>query len=99
MAVAPPVKCAFGARRLQSRRWIVEPARSPFDAPTRFDTFARTSNAGYTLVNLSAKVQLLPALSLAVRADNVFDQQYQTANGYRQPGASGYATLRYQFGF
>jgi len=63
------------------------------------DTFARTKNAGYTLVNLSAKVQLLPPLSLALRADNVFDQQYQTANGYRQPGASGYATLRYQFSY
>lgn len=63
------------------------------------ETFARTSNPGYTLVNLSAKVQLLPSLSLALRADNIFDQQYQTANGYRQPGASGYATLRYGFGF
>lgn len=63
------------------------------------DTFARTTNAGYTLVNLSARVQLLPPLSLALRADNVFDQQYQTANGYRQPGASGYATLRYVFSY
>ena len=61
------------------------------------DTFARAKNAGYALVGLSAKVDLVKDLSLALRADNVLDQQYQTANGYRQPGASGYATLRYQF--
>lgn len=61
------------------------------------DTFARTKDAGYTLLNLSAKVDLSKGLSLALRAENVLDQHYQTANGYRQPGASGYATLRYQF--
>ncbi|MDO9453562.1 MAG: TonB-dependent receptor [Stagnimonas sp.] len=63
------------------------------------DTFARTKDAGYALLNLSAKVDIHRGLSLALRADNVLDQQYQTANGYRQPGASGYATLRYQFNY
>lgn len=59
------------------------------------DTFERTKNAGYALLGLSAKADLTKGLSLALRADNVLDQQYQTANGYRQAGASGYATLRY----
>jgi vitamin B12 transporter len=63
------------------------------------DTFERTKNAGYALLCLSAKVELVKDLSLALRADNVLDQHYQTANGYRQTGASGYATLRYQFNY
>ncbi len=61
------------------------------------ETFTRTRDAGYALVNLSARVDLVKGLSLALRGENVLDQQYQTANGYRQPGASGYATLRYKF--
>lgn len=61
------------------------------------DTFARTTDAGYALVNLSVKVDLIEGLSLALRGENLLDQQYQTANGYRQAGASGSATLRYQF--
>lgn len=63
------------------------------------DTFARTTDAGYALLNLSAHAQLRQGLSLALRAENVLDQQYQTANGFRQAGASGSATLRYQFSY
>ena len=54
-------------------------------------------DAGYGLFNASAGLSLGHGVSLALRGENLLDQDYQTANGYRQPGASGYASLRYSF--
>lgn len=54
-------------------------------------------NGGYTLWNLGAGVRLPQGFSLSARIENLLDRDYQTAFGYRQPGLSGYATLRWQY--
>ena len=54
-------------------------------------------DAGYGLVNASAGVTLGHGFALSLRGENLFDQDYTTANGYRQPGASGYASVRYNW--
>ncbi|MDP3293213.1 MAG: TonB-dependent receptor [Nevskia sp.] len=54
-------------------------------------------NAGYTLWNLGAGVRLPQGFSLSTRIENLLDRDYQTAAGYRQPGLSAYATLRWQY--
>lgn len=53
--------------------------------------------AGYGLINASAGVTLGQGFSLALRGENLLDQDYETVNGYRQAGVSGYATLRYDW--
>lgn len=54
-------------------------------------------NAGYALVNASAGVTLGQGFALSLRGENLLDQDYSTANGYRQSGAAGYATVRYNW--
>ena len=55
------------------------------------------NDGGYTLLALSGGVQLDDHFSLQARLDNLLDKRYQTAFGYNQPGANGYASLRYAF--
>jgi len=59
---------------------------------------APTQDGGYVLLNLSAGVHLARGWTLSARAENLLDRRYETAAGYRQPGLSGYATLRYAGG-
>ena len=54
-------------------------------------------DAGYGLLNASAGARLGYGFALSLRGENLLDQDYSTANGYRQAGASGYATLRYDW--
>lgn len=54
-------------------------------------------DAGYALFNASAGVTLGHGFALALRGENLLDQRYTTADGYRQPGASAYASLRYDW--
>lgn len=50
---------------------------------------------GYVLANLGASWTLNPQLTLGLRAENLLDTDYETVDGYRTPGRSGYASLRY----
>jgi vitamin B12 transporter len=51
---------------------------------------------GYTLVNLTVEWAPVPALTLFVRADNVFNVDYQLAADYATGGAMVSAGLRWQ---
>ena len=57
---------------------------------------APVTDGGYVLLNLGGGVEFARHWSLGLRVDNVLDRDYQTAAGYRQPGASVYASLRYR---
>ena len=52
---------------------------------------------GYTLLNLTAGAELTRRCSLQLRVENLFDKDYETADTYRQPERSYYATLRYAY--
>lgn len=51
---------------------------------------------GYALVGLRAEYELSPAVRVQGRLENAFDEDYQTAYLYNQPGRAFYLTLRYE---
>lgn len=60
-----------------------------------FDTGARITAPGYALLNLSGGVQLDSRFRIQMRAENLLDKKYQTADGYNQPGTGVYVTVSY----
>lgn len=65
-------------------------------ASRRKDTaFSDTFNPGYGLVNLTAQYRLAKQWSLQGRIENLFDQDYTLADGYRTAGRGAYVTVRY----
>lgn len=50
---------------------------------------------GYSLVDLRAEYAFSSDLRVQGRVENLFDEDYQTANWYNQPGRAFYVTLRY----
>ena len=50
----------------------------------------------YALVNLYARFALLRGLSLQVRLENAFDEQYELASTYNTPDRSVFLALRYE---
>ena len=66
-------------------------------AGERYDDAAnRVRLPGYALVNLTAEWSALPSLTVYLRADNVFDRDYQLAAGYATGGATVQAGLRWR---
>ncbi len=65
--------------------------RADFDS----GTFAPTTLPGYALLHAGAGAPLGANWSVQARVENVLDQDYQTVEGYRQPGRSGTVTLRW----
>ncbi|NWG30218.1 MAG: TonB-dependent receptor [Rhodocyclaceae bacterium] len=63
----------------------------------RFDTATQTKEMPrYELVNLSGHYRLTHDVRLEARLDNLFDKDYETAWGYRNPGRTLFVGLRYQ---
>lgn len=63
----------------------------------RFDDTANTVRlAGFATLDLHADRALSRDWSIQGRLNNLADKQYQTANGFNQPGRAVYVTLRYQ---
>jgi len=63
----------------------------------RYDTATQSREmARYELVNLFGHYRLNRDLRIEARLDNLFDKDYETAWGYRNPGASIFVGLRYQ---
>jgi vitamin B12 transporter len=63
----------------------------------RYDTATQTRAMGrYELVNLFGHYRIDRDLRLEARLDNLLDQDYETAWGYRNPGRSLFVGLRYQ---
>jgi vitamin B12 transporter len=51
----------------------------------------------YALVNLAAKVVIGKSFTLVLRAENLFDEDYELASGYNTMGQSFFGALRYDF--
>jgi len=52
---------------------------------------------GYSLWNLSAVYYVIPELKLAAKVENLFDKEYETANGYPAPDRGYYINATYEF--
>ncbi|MCZ6853743.1 MAG: TonB-dependent receptor, partial [Gammaproteobacteria bacterium] len=66
------------------------PPVPPFQERVKLDSF--------TLVNLAARYQISPALSLFARMENALDEDYEEIFGFSTPGRSVFAGVRYQPG-
>ena len=63
----------------------------------RYDDLANTRKLdSYTVFDLRAGYRIDDTWLLQARIENLFDEEYQTAAFYNQPGRSLYLTLRYQ---
>ncbi|AGA90234.1 TonB-dependent vitamin B12 receptor [Thioflavicoccus mobilis 8321] len=68
-----------------------------FVAGRSFDDAANAVRLdGYTLVDLRAEYAFSPTLRVQGRVENLFDEDYETADWYNQPGRVFYLTLRYE---
>ncbi|HSC09178.1 MAG TPA: TonB-dependent receptor [Steroidobacteraceae bacterium] len=61
-----------------------------------FGTLEQIELEGYALVNLYARFALMRGLSLQVRLENAFDEQYELASTYNTPDRSVFLALRYE---
>ncbi|MCB1905057.1 MAG: TonB-dependent vitamin B12 receptor [Gammaproteobacteria bacterium] len=63
----------------------------------RFDDLGNTREiGGYATLDLRAEYSFAPDWRLQLRIENLFDENYETASFYNQPGTSAFLTLRYQ---
>jgi vitamin B12 transporter len=68
-----------------------------FASGRRFDDDANEVRLdGFALVDLRAEYAFSDALRVQGRVENLFDEDYQTASGFNQPGRSLFLTLRYE---
>ena len=63
----------------------------------RFDDLANTKElSGFATLDLRGEYRINPEWRLQTRVANLLDADYQTAQGYKQPGQALYFTVRYQ---
>ncbi|MEX6502603.1 TonB-dependent vitamin B12 receptor [Pseudomonas zhanjiangensis] len=63
----------------------------------RYDDLANTRElSGYATVDLRGEYRIDPEWRLQTRIANLLDADYETAQGYNQPGQALYLTVRYQ---
>lgn len=61
----------------------------------RRDTFRRVDKGGYTLVDVTAGYELSKDFSLFLRADNLFDRDYEPVDGYAGRGIGVHAGVEF----
>jgi vitamin B12 transporter len=66
-------------------------ARRDFGFPSQ------TVLPAYRLANLSARIALADRFTLVLRAENLFDEDYELASGFNTMGQSFFGALRYDF--
>ena len=59
------------------------------------EDFGSVRLPGYTLVNLTGQIVFADNWRLNLRIENLFDRDYQTADGFRTQALSGFAELTY----
>ncbi len=65
-------------------------------ADKRYDDLNNSRQlAQYTTLDLRGEYRICEHLRLQVRGENLFNQRYETASFFTQPGRSGYITLRF----
>lgn len=81
----------FGAWQIGGE-WQHSGVRADID----INTFARTTLAGYDIVNMTARYELGKQLGLTLRVDNLFNKDYMLAHGYNTLGRTLFVGLNYQ---
>ncbi len=60
----------------------------------RFDNFVSRDLSSYSLVNLAGSYRLTKSMTLFVRIDNLFDEDYEEAGSYGTPGISVFGGIK-----
>lgn len=82
---------SFGALRLGGE--ILAGGSRP---DSNITTFARLQEAGYTLVNLTARYQFDKNLYVAAKLENAFNEKYQLVNGFNTPPQGVFFSVGWQ---
>jgi vitamin B12 transporter len=61
------------------------------------EDFGGVKLPGYALVNLTGQIAIGDKWRLNLRIENLFDKEYQTANGFRMQELSGFAELKFSW--
>ena len=61
------------------------------------EDFGGVRLAGYLVANLTGQIRLSDALQLHARVENLFDEAYQTAAGFRMQERSVFVALKYRW--
>jgi len=64
---------------------------------TRFDAYSSSSLSAYNTIDISVSYQLTDAWKLQVKANNVFDEDFETAPGYITPGREYFLQVSYDY--
>ena len=64
---------------------------------TRFDANSDSSLSAYNTIDISTSYQLTDAWKLQVKANNIFDEAFETAPGYTTPGREYYVQVSYDY--
>lgn len=62
---------------------------------TRFDAYSNSSLSAYNTIDFSVNYQLADEWKLQLKANNIFDEEYQTAPGYITPGTEYFLQVSY----
>lgn len=62
---------------------------------TRYDAYSNMSLSAYNTVDIGMSYQLNDAWKLQLKANNIFDETYETAPGYTPPGAEYFLQVSY----
>ncbi len=62
---------------------------------TRFDAYSNSSLSPYNTIDISMNYQLTDTWKLQVKANNIFDESYETAPGYTTPGKEYFLQVSY----
>lgn len=62
---------------------------------TRFDAYSNSSLSAYNTIDISASYQLSDEWRLQLKANNILDENYETAPGYVTPGAEYFLQVNY----
>lgn len=62
---------------------------------TRFDAYSNSTLSSYNTIDISANYQLSESWELQVKANNLLDEEYETAPGYITPGAEYFLQVSY----
>ena len=64
---------------------------------TRFDAYSKSSLSAYSTLDISANYQLSDTWKLQVKANNIFDKDYETAPGFVTPGREYFLQISYDY--
>jgi len=91
-----PKSKLFGYLQYNLKSILSLQVNGEYDSKRYSSTYGTTAD-GFTLFNASAKVHVWKYFSVEGGVNNIFDKNYQLAEGFPEPGRNYFVNLRYNF--